>query len=95
MSRSDQDAIWDVQDSSEVPSGCPAVVWRPSQILVVGMPSRMSGSGRRTLSDVREWWEAISDVREWSGGPPKCPGVIKMPSGMSRIGRKTLADVRE
>ena len=33
----------------------------------------MTGSGR----------DALQDVREWSGGPPKCPGVVLIPSRMS------------
>ena len=40
----------------------------------------MTGSGQ----------EALRDVREWSGGPPKCPGVVEMPSRMSESGREAL-----
>ena len=55
----------------------------------------MSGCGRESHPDVREWsvdppdvWEwsvDISDVREWWGGPTGCPG---------RVGR-SLLDVLE
>ena len=45
----------------------------------------MSGSGRETLLD----------VREWSGGPPECPGVVGRPSRKSRIGREALRHIRE
>ena len=55
-------------------------------------PSRMSGSGRDTLSD----------VREWSVGPPGCPEVVGWPSRMcerpSRLSgsvRKAFPDVWE
>ena len=50
----------------------------------------MSRSGRKTLPDVSQWWEALpdvrqlsgalTDVRKWSGGPPKYPGVVERPS---------------
>ena len=52
---------------------------------VVGRPSRMSGSGR----------EALPDVREWSGGPPGCLGVVGRTSRMSGSSREVLPDVRE
>ena len=45
----------------------------------------MSGSG----------WETLPDVREWSGGPPRCPGVVGRPSQMSGSGREILPNVRE
>ena len=45
----------------------------------------MSGSGR----------EALTDVREWSGGPNRCPGVVRRPFRMSGSGREALQDVRE
>ena len=81
---SDRESLPDVWKWSEDPRGCPGVVWRPSRMLewsgcppgcsgVVGRPSQMSGSGRETLPDVPEWWEALLDVREWWGGPPGCP----------------------
>ena len=54
----------------------------------------MSGSGRQTLPDVRERWEAFPDVREWSGVPPGCPGVVGRPSQMSVRDREALLDVR-
>ena len=45
----------------------------------------MSGSGR----------ESLGDVREWSGDPRGCPGVVGRPSRMSGSGREVLPDVRE
>ena len=52
----------------------------------------MSGSGR----------EALPNVWEWSGGPPRCPGVVGKPSRMSRKPsrmsegvQKARLDVRE
>ena len=38
----------------------------------------MSRSGR----------EVISDVQEWSGGPPKCPGVVGRNFRLSGSGRE-------
>ena len=52
---------------------------------VVGRPSRMSGSGR----------EALPNIREWSGGPPGCPGVVGKPSRMSAIGWEPYIEVRD
>ena len=52
----------------------------------------MSGSGR----------ESLSDVREWSGGPPRCPEVVRRPSRMSagpsrmsKSGQEAHPDVQE
>ena len=45
--------------------------------VVVGKPSRMSGSGL----------EALPDFREWSGGPHGFPGVVGRASRMSGNGR--------
>ena len=47
---------------------------------VVGMPPRMSISGR----------EDLPDVPEWSGGPSKYLGVVVRPSRMSRSGGRPL-----
>ena len=44
----------------------------------------MSGGGR----------ESLPDVREWSGGPPVCPGNVGTPSQMSGSGRESFPDVR-
>ena len=57
-----------------VPPGCPGVV---------GRPSRMSGSGR----------ESLPDVREWLRGPPGCPEVVERPYRMSGSGGEDLPDV--
>ena len=54
----------------------------------VSRPSRMSGSGRQCLSDVREWFGTPPDVREWSGESPGCTGVVGRPCRMSGSGRK-------
>ena len=54
---------------------------------VVGWPSRLSGSGRETLLDVREWWEALSKVQEASW-------MCGRPSRMSGSGQEALPDVR-
>ena len=45
----------------------------------------MFGSGR----------EVLPEFREWSGGPPRCPGVVGRPSRMSGSGREILLEVRE
>ena len=55
----------------------------------------MSGSGRETLPDIPEWWEALLDVREWLGGPLGHPVVVNWPSWMPKSGRETLPDVQE
>ena len=47
------EASLDIQEWSGDPPGCPGVVGKPSRMSV--RPSRISGSGRETLSDVREW----------------------------------------
>ena len=57
-------------------------------------PSRMSGTGREALPDVREWWNALQDVRQWSVSTPKCPGVVGSPSRKSRSGQEALPYVR-
>ena len=44
MSGSDREALPEVQEWSEDPSGCPGVV---------GRPSRISKSGREAISNVR------------------------------------------
>ena len=72
MSGSGRESLPDIQMWSVGPPVSPEVVVRPSQI---------SGSGRKTLLDVRgdqgaltdvqEWWEALTDVQELLGGPPK------------------------
>ena len=49
------------------------------------MPSRMSGSGR----------DALPDVRQLSRGPTGCPAVVGTPSRLSGSGREALPNVRE
>ena len=34
---------------------------------------RMSGSCRKTLPIVQEWWNSHPDVQELSGDSPECP----------------------
>ena len=46
----------------------------------VGRPSRMSGSGR----------EALPNVRKWSRGLPGSPRLVEMPSWMSGSGREVV-----
>ena len=64
MSGSGRETLSDVPDCSGDPSECSGVV---------GWPYRMSMSGRESLPDVWEWWEALTDIREWSKDPPKSP----------------------
>ena len=45
----------------------------------------MSGSGR----------ESLPDDREWSGDPPGCPGVVGRPTRMTGSGWNFLLDDRE
>ena len=47
--------------------------------------SRVVGSGR----------EALLYVRYWSGGTPRCPGVVRNPSRMTESGQEALLDVRQ
>ena len=54
MSGSVQKALPDVQQWSRGSLGIPGVVGRDSQ---------MSESGRETLTNVRVWWEDVTDVR--------------------------------
>ena len=72
------------------PPGCPGVVGKPSRKF--GRPSRISGSVRKALPDVRKM---LSNARECSRGPPRCPGVVGKPSRMCRSVRKDLLDVQE
>ena len=48
-------------------------------------PSRRFGTGRETLSD----------VRNCSGDPPGGPEVVGRPSRRSKIGREALTDVQK
>ena len=86
MFGSGPEAILEVHKWSEGPPGCPGVVWRPS---------RISESGRETLSDVQKWWETLPNFWEWSGGHPGCPGVVVRPSRMSGSCRDALPAGRD
>ena len=55
----------------------------------------MSGSGRETLLDVLEWWEALPDIRVWSKGYPECPEMVGRPFRMSANGQEAILDVRK
>ena len=58
------EALLDVCELSRDTPGSPKVVGGPPECPgVVGRTSRMSGSGRETLPDVPEWWEALLDIR--------------------------------
>ena len=65
------------------PSGCPAVLGRPSWMS--GSHSWLSGCG----------WESLTNVRKGLRGYPECPGVVRRPSRKSRSGRLALPDVWE
>ena len=83
MSNSVREAIPNVRELSRGPPGCPVdPLGCPG---VVGRPSRMFGSYR----------DSLLDVREWSGSPPRCPGVVESPSRMSESGWESLPGVRE
>ena len=57
--------------SGRRPAGGPGIVECPPGCSgVVGWPSRISGSVR----------VSIPDVREWLGNPIGCPGVVGKPS---------------
>ena len=45
----------------------------------------MSGSGRKAFRMSETGRKAISNVREWSGGPPGFPGAVGGPHGCPRV----------
>ena len=60
-------------------------------------PSGISGSGRETLTEVRELTigppkcpGGLSDILDWSGCPPGGPGVVGRPSQRSGNGWEAL-----
>ena len=66
--------------------GCPGVLGRPAGCSgVVWKPSRMAGSGR----------DVLQNVREWLGGSLRYPGVVGRPFQMYGSGRDALPNVRE
>ena len=83
MSNSGRETTPVVREWSGVNLGC---------LGVVGSPSRMSGSGRETLTGGRE---THTYVREWSVGHPGCPGVVWRLSRISGSVRKAFLYVRE
>ena len=80
-------------ECAEGPPNCPGVVGWPFRMSVSGWEtllnvweaSRMFGSGRETLLD----------VRECSEGPLRCPRVVGRLSRKSRRGWEAHTDVRE
>ena len=63
--------LMDMQEWSRDSPGCLGVVGVPPDVQgAVGRPSRMFGSGRESIPDVREWWESLPDFLEMSGEPP-------------------------
>ena len=60
MSGSGRETLPDIREWSSNPPECPKVVEKSSRMF--GRPSRMSGSVRKDLPNVRE---ALSDVQEW------------------------------
>ena len=56
----------------------------------------MFGSGRKALTNVREWSRgAYRCSRVVAVGHPGCPGVVGRPSRMSRSGWEALPENRE
>ena len=55
----------------------------------------MSGSGQEFLLISGSGRETLPNVREWSGGPAGCPGVVERPSQMFGSCREPLTDIRE
>ena len=75
-------------------------VWKwwggpPGSLLVVKMPSQMSGSGQKPSRKFISGRDAILDVRKWSRDPPGYQLVVGRFSRMSVIGAEALPDVRE
>ena len=83
MSNSGRETTPVVREWSGVNLGC---------LGVVGSPSRMSGSGRETLTGGRETY---TYVREWSVGHSGCSGVVGRPYRIYWSSRKALPDDRE
>ena len=55
----------------------------------------MSGSGRKALLDIREWWVAFKNVREWTGGLHGCTGLVGRPSWISGSDQDAHPDVQQ
>ena len=93
MSGSGWEVLSNVREWSGNPPRCPRVIERSSEMSgSVWEASRMSGSCREDLPDVRE---ALLYVRERSGVPPGSLGVVGRPSRMSNISLEAILDVRE
>ena len=76
--------------------GCLGVVGMPSRMSLSGRwPSRMFGSGQKDPQMSGSGREILTEVWERSGGPPGCLGVVGRPSRLSRNGWKTIKDVWE
>ena len=55
----------------------------------------MSVSSREAFRMSRSGQKAISNVREWLGVPPGGPEVVERPSRISVSGRKAIPIIRE
>ena len=66
MSGCGREALPDVRELSRELPGWPGVVGGPYKYLgVVGRSSRMFGSGRESLPNIQDGWEALPNVWEW------------------------------
>ena len=64
-------------------------------LLEVRRYSQMSRSGWRPFWMSGSGWLALPEVLNWSGGPPRCPGMVGRPSRMSDSVREAIPNVRE
>ena len=62
---------------------------------MVGKPSQRSGSGQKTLPEVRKWSGDPSGNPEVVGYPPGCVELVGRPFRRSGSGRDTLQEVRK
>ena len=98
MSGSCRYSLPDVWELSGVPPGRSGgqpgglgMVETPSRMSMTGgRPSRMFGSVRVAVSDVREWSGGRLGCPGVVGGPSKCPGVVGSLSHMTGGGREAL-----
>ena len=71
MSRKTFEEVWDWSGDPRVGLG------------LVERPSRISGTGRGTVGEVRDGSGTLVEVRDKSGGPPEGSGRVVGPSGKS------------
>ena len=62
---------------------------------MVGRPSRRSGSGRQTLSEVWKWSVDTRGGPKWSGDPPGGPEVVRILPQRYGTGREIFTKVRK